>query len=77
MLKKFSIFSTITILIIFGLFLSVFLKVDHTPIIERYVIDTDENQPVPHTVVRCQWLGKVLETTTILKEVYIATDNHG
>jgi len=65
------------IFILVGLFISFFLKVDHTPNINGNVIDSDNGQPIPDTIVRCRWRGKVLETTTILKERYIATDNNG
>jgi hypothetical protein len=69
----------VIIIIVFGVsfFISVFLKVDHTPIIEGHIIDSDNNQPIPDTIVRCRWRGKVLETTTILKELYIVANNNG
>lgn len=76
-IKCFGLFIIIIILFGVSFFISVFLKVDHTPIIEGHIIDFNNNQPIPDTIVRCRWRGKVLETTTILKELYIIANNNG
>ena len=76
-IKCFGIFIIVIILFGFSIFISFFVKVYRTPIIEGYIIDSDNNKPIPNTIVRCCWHGKVIETTTTLDELCVLTDNNG
>lgn len=76
-IKCLGIFTIIIIFFGFSIFIYFFLKVDRTPIIEGYITDIDKNKPIPNTIVKCCWLGRVIETRTILDELCVFTDKNG